>query len=91
MQIVIDIDEEYYKYIQDIPQCYRQAIHRVIANGTPLPKSHGRLIDEKETISIITYGKDDKAYFGSTDKDFEVIDFLKTVPTIIEADKGEEE
>ncbi len=52
-----------------------------------IPKEHGRLIDEKEAMGLIAEGKDDKAYFGTVNKDWEVIDFLKTVPTIIEADK----
>ena len=57
-----------------------------------IPKGHGRLIDEKEAVGLITKGKNgDKAYFGTVNKDWEVIDFLKTVSTIIEADKESEE
>ena len=92
MKIVIEIPESVYNDCKAYYEThdYMATMISMIANGKPLPKGHGRLIDEKEAISIITYGKDDKAYFGSTDKDFEVIDFLKTVPTLIEADKGEE-
>ncbi len=53
MQIVINISEEIYKRIlpyKDLPivsnlaNDYPELIHAV-ANGTPLPKRHGRLID----------------------------------------------
>lgn len=36
-------------------------------------------IDKVQAISIIAEGKNHKAYFGTTNKDWEVIDFLKTV------------
>ena len=80
MKIVIDIDEEYYKYIQDIPKCYRQAIHRVIADGTPLPKGHGRLIDADALYDYVAdkYSEGEQLAIDITD-----------APTIIEADKGE--
>jgi hypothetical protein len=38
-------------------------------------------IDKVQAMNIIASGKNDNAYFGTTDKDWEVIDFLKTVPT----------
>lgn len=46
MQIVIDIDSEVYNFIKNkghIP--YEINIANEIANGTPLPKGHGDLID----------------------------------------------
>lgn len=48
MQIVINIDDEDYKRIQDIPDVFNSLTSRTysaIKNGTPLPKGHGRLID----------------------------------------------
>ena len=44
MQIVIDISEELYQMCRG---CLGDAdcIESAIANGTPLPKGHGRLID----------------------------------------------
>lgn len=48
MQIVIDMDEEDYKRIQDTPDVFNSLTSRTystIRNGTPLPKGHGRLID----------------------------------------------
>ena len=90
MKLIIDINEKDYKFIKQhcILKGYFPMGWKEIANGTPLPKGHGRLIDEKEAINIIAEGKNDyEAYFGTVNKDWEVIDFLKTVPTIIEADK----
>ena len=91
MKIVIDIDDERYKDIQRIAEVQLglarfQTAEQIIAKGIPLPKGHGRLIDEKEANALIAEGKNGKAYFGTVNKDWEVIDFLKTVPTVIEAD-----
>ena len=46
MQIVIDIDEEEYKWL-DYCQSLNQSIVKAIKNGTVLPE-HGRLIDGDE-------------------------------------------
>jgi len=48
MKLVIDIDEDAYKEIKKIvadgnEMCFMQ---KLIAKGTPLPKGHGRLVDE---------------------------------------------
>lgn len=53
MEIVIKIDDERYKDIQRIAEVQLdrsrfQTAEQVIANGTPLPKGHGRLIDEEQ-------------------------------------------
>lgn len=47
MQIVIEIPEDVYKSIQDKEFCgiSHMGLYNAIANGTPLPKGHGRLID----------------------------------------------
>lgn len=89
MKLVIDIPEEVYKSIQDNDYCgiSNSDMYNAINNGTPLPKGHGRLIDEKEAKYLISDGLNDKAYFGEVSADWAVIDFLGTVPTIIEADK----
>lgn len=46
-------------------------------------------IDRVQAMNIIASGKNDNAYFGTTDKDWEIIDFLKTVPTadVVEREK----
>ena len=38
MKLIVDISEEEYKYIKDIPKDYMSLAHKVIANGTPLDK-----------------------------------------------------
>lgn len=88
MKIVIDVPECYYSACKDWQSAHVATVAEcIIAYGTPLV-GHGRLIDEKEACNLIAEGKEgDKAYFGTVSKDWEVIDFLKTVPTIIEADK----
>ena len=94
MQIVIEIPESIYDTIQSDEMINREQLAILqmhIMNGVPLPKGHWRLIDEKEANALITKGKNGKAYFGTVNKDWEVIDFLKTVPTIIEADEAESE
>jgi hypothetical protein len=50
MQIVINIDEARFKDIRRIAEVQIESNHfqtaeQIIANGTPLPKGHGRLID----------------------------------------------
>lgn len=46
-------------------------------------------IDRVQAMNIIASGKNDNAYFGTTNKDWEIIDFLKTVPTadVVEREK----
>ena len=85
MQIVIDISEELYQMCRG---CLGDAdcIESAIANGTPLPKGHGRLIDADALIYRQTH-------HGNYYTPFELIDRndLNNAPTIIEADKAESE
>jgi len=90
VQIVIDIPEDRYRQIKDMPNAFGSDICKAIRNGIPLPKGHGKLVDEKEAMGLIAEGKNGKAYFGTVNKDWEVIDFLKTIPPIIEADEETE-
>ena len=50
MKIVIDIPEETFKYYVTLANKGEQIgnLERIILDGTPLPKGHGRLIDERE-------------------------------------------
>ena len=86
MQIVIDISEELYKASQMFDDRYEytaQIPFTVIKNGTPLPKGHGRLIDESDLIPDSDY----------EDGDFYAVSIgaISSAPTIVEADKDEEE
>lgn len=50
MQIVIDINEEEYNNIKRTNSHYLIRYERMIKNGVPLPKGHGRLIDADKCI-----------------------------------------
>ena len=85
MQIVIDVPDEDYKRIKDMPDAFNSLTSRAyksIKNGTPLPKGHGRLKDVDALINTL----------GCSDRDI----YCKAVieedaPTIIEADKEAED
>ena len=93
MKIVIDIDEDYYElikhYVKEDHFDFKPYI--TIANGTPLPKGHGRLIDadaldekvekHRKMLKISRYDRDLILHY--TD--------VEMAPTIIEADTGETE
>ena len=81
MQIVIDIREEDYKTIKsNYENGFTYKPFGIIANGTPLPKGHGDLIDRKKLIESPLCKT-----FGLRRIDIE------NAPTIIEADTESEE
>ena len=45
MQILIDIPKEKYELYKRWKPSERSMLQEAVANGTPLPKGHGRLID----------------------------------------------
>lgn len=75
MRLIIEIPEEIVKAIQN-GKDYRYDIHTAIAQGTPLPKIHGRLIDEAE---ITECDREDGNYW------------VTNAPSIINADRRSEE
>lgn len=83
MQIVIDIDEETYNEIKKIvadgnEMCFMQTL---IANGTPLPKGHGRLIDaEVFSHNVVKYSHQSTKTIGQA---------LADTPSIIKTDRSE--
>ena len=84
MKIIIDIPEDRYKDIQRIASVQLekynfQTAEQIIANGTPLPKGHGRLVDADALYDQYAYA----------DYDFDKT--LEYAPTIIEADTESEE
>ena len=86
MQIVIDIDEEDYKRIQDTSDVFNSLTSRAysaIRNGTPLPKGHGRLTDMDEAIKCLEEVTDSK------EKQYALylIDWACSKRVLIEADK----
>lgn len=82
MQIVIEIPEKMYHMINAGFYDYGD-MNVIIQNGTPLPKGHGRLIDESDLIPDSDY--EDGIFYAVS------IGAINGAPTIIEADKGESE
>ncbi len=65
MKLIIDIPEWKYKSICEGVEASKRCgvvgidpdIHEAIYNGIPLPKGHGRLVDENHVIAELVYRK----------------------------------
>lgn len=85
MEIVIEIDDEMYKQVNTNDDVYVLndidciLIENAIANGTPLPKGHGRLIDADRYREEMLHSRE-----------FNFFTVLGMQPTIIKADGSEE-
>lgn len=95
IQLVINIDEDEYKSICDLIGARKtigvvaiyNRFHEMIANGTPLPKEHGDLIDRNE----IEYMKAIHDLVWDEITSSECATKIKySAPTIIEADRSVE-
>ena len=91
MELVISIPEEDFEIMKhnvavDNPLCplSEKDIVTIIANGTPLPKGHGRLIDANRIREEME--KDVRRAMSFVD----LTDFVWLAPTIVEADKEHE-
>lgn len=88
MKIVIDIPEERYKDIQRIAEVQLNrrtpTVEQIVANGTPLPKNHGDLIDKNELIKMYEKDCGRRIYADNF-----IFDLENNTTTIIEADKEE--
>lgn len=104
MQIVIDIPNEFYEDIkmadnESFDGFIEGELVRIIQNGTPLPKGHGRLKDEDEIIRAIEdrveFLRKNDAIFMRLRKDIDILGCIPKirceVSTIIEADTTESE
>lgn len=82
MQIVIDIPEIKYRQIIESRKMgfLLSVLENIIANGTPLSKGHGRLIDADNTIQTV-----DKEYPNLDRQDIK--QWLENAPTVLEADR----
>jgi hypothetical protein len=98
IELVIKIPENTYKQIQALARngyfehdiCGNSM--RRIANGTPLPKGHGRLIDaDALNISHGVFVPKVKGNAFGCPMDAVFIDEINDAPTIIEADREVEE
>ena len=90
MKIVIDIDEEDWKDINDIHfirEDLKFKIGKVIMKGKPLPEYHGRLIDADELYGDFIDGTE--GYDCNTWNRIEIGDIIEDAPTIIEGSESE--
>ena len=93
MQIVIDIPESILNTIQADEMISREqlaVLQMHILNGTPLPKGHGRLIDESDLLDRIGLEDNDSNREDNVGEIITLEDF-DFIPTIIEADTESEE
>ena len=85
MQIVIDIPDNYDLSKIQNGSIASKVILNAVANGTPLPKGHERLVDMKNLQNFVSrYTEYDAIQLILADRE----DYI---PTIIEADKVESE
>lgn len=104
VELVIKIPEEIYKRIlpyRDFPLISNLTtdslkLTHAVANGTPIPKGHGRIGDLDKLKANIeeyrdTYDRNGDDYeFGKYTAYDMSIDAIDETPTIIEADRSEE-
>lgn len=81
MKIVIDIPEKSYKLLQAFKDKDLSRPEIAVKHGKPLPEGHGDLIDRKALMN--------RPY--ETGGFVEWYDEIKHAPTIIEADKSEDD
>ena len=100
MKLVIDISEENYNSIKNEMR-NRDAMAEVgqaVEDGTPLPKGHGRLIDADIIFNKAIKHRENymeaenSSYCRGKLHAYEVyVEEVENAPTIIDADKGEQE
>lgn len=81
IELVIKIPEAYYELV--IKRCKDPVLLNAFKNGTPLPKGHGRILDEKEIL-------DTKKNAGIWFDPVEMSGYIGSIPAIIEAEKDAE-
>ena len=100
MQIVIEISDARYKEIVESHKpvmIYRSDVSKVLANGTPLPKGHGDLIDRSKIYKAIPAEEDNCTGMGMSFDEMDAYNdgidamyaLVKGAKPIIEADKAE--
>ena len=94
MQIVIKLPDSKYQSILSDDYCglLDADLYKAIKDGTPLPKGHGRLIDEDRVDEAIYKEFDEIQCYDGTGYDIysDVKYCIDDIPTIIEADRMEE-
>ena len=87
IELAIKIPEKIYKYVQQIGSINMldtQQVANAIFDGTPFPKGHGRILDEKD---ILDTKNNDGDWYDLVD----MPEYIAGVKAIIEADKEQEE
>lgn len=97
MKIVIDIPDGMYEAYKDRPPMFGDegldSICKAIANGTPLPKGHGDLIDRTQALRTDCFGDGHsglRAFHEYADY-AKMRKYLKNIDVIIPADVEESE
>ena len=78
VEVVIRIGKKYYDNLMSKAYLIPYGLEKAIANGTVLPKGHGRLIDADVLAD-------------SFEDNYEFCEALNNTPTVIEADSEVEE
>lgn len=91
MQIVIDIPEKTYEQLRYLNKLgFGTVIDNAVANGTPLPKGHGRLIDINQLDDCIVELNANGSEI--TRGEYKTIEYvLSEMQTVVEADKEDAE
>ena len=85
MELIVKIPDEAYELLKSKPALDNIA-ESIIANGTPLPKGHGRLVDEKDLLASLE--KDTREAFTKHQVWLMFSVYNEDVPTIIEVNKA---
>lgn len=94
MKLVVDIPEEEYELVRHENKSYRTelVLMNAVAEGTPLPKGHGRIGDLTAVMDDINQSINEMTNIGiAVDGEYlwgKLNDAIDNAPTIIEADKG---
>ena len=83
MKLIVDISEEECEKAKH-GRAGGSVMRKAITNGTPLPKAHGRILDEKD---ILDTENNDGGWYDLAD----MPEYIAGVKAIIEADKVESE
>ena len=88
MKLIIDIDEETYnRYILwQKDGGHVQEAEEIIANGTPLPKGHGDLIDRNALITELETDYHRSLSESGAHLFVEITSYIDDAETIVEAD-----
>lgn len=90
MKIVIDISEEEFEMFKEWTADHCANIEQImIAEGTPLPKGHGRLVDATAYQTVLEEKAKRLNNLDTINGLCGAVALLSDTETIIEADKGE--